>query len=43
MIIHDMASGKVTETTPEEFMKHIAPNIEEFKKLQEKFASYEEE
>jgi hypothetical protein len=43
MIIHDMESGNTVETTPEEFMKAIQDNINEWKKLQEKFARYEEE
>lgn len=43
MEIHDMATGKTVKTTPEDFMKHIQSNIDEWKKLQEKFARYEEE
>jgi hypothetical protein len=43
MKIHNMETGETVETTPEEFMKHIQPNIDEWKKLQEKFARYEEE
>lgn len=43
MEIHDMATGKTVKTTPEDFMKHIQGNIDEWKKLQEKFARYEEE
>jgi len=43
MEIHDMATGKTVKTTPEDFMKAIQDNINEWKKLQEKFARYEEE
>lgn len=43
MKIHNMETGQTVETTPEEFMKHIQPNIDEFKKMQEKFARLEEE
>lgn len=38
-----METGETIETTPEEFMKHIQPNIDEFKKMQERFAKLEEE
>ena len=43
MKIHDMETGKVIETTPEEFMKHIAPQIKKYKEFHEKLAKYEEE
>lgn len=43
MKIHDMETGNTVETTPEEFMKHIQPNIDEYKALMEKIASYDEE
>jgi len=43
MKIFDMNTGKETTTTPEEFMNHIAPEIEKWKELQEKLARYEEE
>lgn len=38
-----METGETIETTPEAFMKHIQPNIDEFKKMQERFARLEEE
>tara|TARA_S200002703_G_scaffold92820_1_gene80223 strand:- start:225 stop:362 length:138 start_codon:yes stop_codon:yes gene_type:complete len=43
MEIHDMETGKTVTTTPEDFMKHIQGNIEEYKALMEKIASYDEE
>jgi hypothetical protein len=43
MDIVDMSTGKTVSTTPEEFMKWIQPNIDEYKKLMERIASYEEE
>jgi len=43
MKIHNMETGETVETTPEKFMKHIQPNIDEFKKMQERFARLEEE
>ncbi len=43
MKIHDMATGKVVETTPEEFMKHIAPQIQKYKEFHQRLAELEEE
>ena len=43
MKIHNMETGETVETTPEEFMKHIQPNIDEWKKLQEKLTKRSEE
>ena len=43
MEIHDMATGKTVNTTAEDFMKHIQGNIDEFKRMQERFARLEEE
>mgnify|MGYP000064596172 CR=1 FL=1 len=43
MKIHDMETGTTVETTPEDFMKHIQSNIDEYKAFMEKIASYDEE
>lgn len=43
MKILDMATGKEVTTTPEEFMKHIADDIQKYKEFHEKLARLEEE
>ena len=38
-----MKNLTTVETTPEDFMKHIQSNIDEYKAFMEKIASYDEE